>query len=474
MKTVFTLKDLVKYTIFIGVVYALFKLIPSQPFSQRDLILIVAVIGIGFVFIDCYSSKEGFADVANVAEANSIKSDTDVKMENVNNVNNIIKEEDAEAEEEADVEAEEGDDEEGGDEEGGDEEGVEAETEEGGDEEDEEEPSQTNDLLKYNTLVEKSRMRADKKVANILSSNNEKKRFQGGNVLPSNTDKPAAGCGVEMEKLKRQVSQHINQLEEKIKVLENQPVDENMEKYKNFLMKDLKEVGVMDEMDIQNLNAKIENKVMSMTEAIEKLEKLKLSAKPKMRKGKAKNEYDYSELPKDFYSPLGDPELSKWDTAFHMLNTTKWQVPMPRPPVCINTSPCKVCPTADQGGYPLKLTDWDSSRKVMNMTVNKQWANDQMDFNTANELNIASKINEEQEQEEVEAEGDFNNIHPPVKKGGFVDAASSMSQPQMNQQMPVMQPPANLAMPPMAPIPQVQSFRNVAKPTNKKKRVSKF
>jgi len=464
MKTVFTLKDLVKYTIFIGVVYALFKLIPSQQFSQRDLILIVAVIGIGFVFIDCYSSKEGFADVTNQAPINSIKSDTDVKMENVTKVNSVIKQEEDDEDEEGEEDAEaEQEDEQEADEEQEDEE----------QEDDEEEPKQTNDLLRYNALVEKSRMKADKKIANILSSNNEKRRFQGGNVLPSNTDKPAAGCGVEIEKLKRQVSQHINQLEDKIKVLENQPVDETMEKYKNFLMKDLKEAGVMDEMDVQNMNAKVENKVMSMTEAIEKLEKLKLSAKPKMRKGKAKNEYDYSELPNDFYTPLGDPELSKWDTAFHMLNTTKWQVPMPRPPVCINTSPCKVCPTADQGGYPLKLTDWDASRKVMNMTVNKQWANDQMDVNTANELNVSSKINEEQEEVEAEEEGEFNNIHPPVQKGGFVDTASSIPQPQMNQQMPVMQPPANLAMPPMAPIPQVQSFRKVAKPMNKKK-VSKF
>lgn len=466
MKTVFTLKDLVKYTIFIGVVYALFKLIPSQPFSQRDLILIVAVIGIGFVFIDCYSSKEGFADVANV---NSVQADTDVKMQSNTNVNTVIKQEiEAEEDEEEDVgaeaEAEAEDDEEEPEEE------QDAEAEEAEDE-DEEEGEQTNELLKYNALVEKSRMKADKKVKDVLSSDNLRKRFQGGSVMPSNTDKPAAGCGVEMEKLKRQVSQHINQLEDKIKVLENQPVDETMEKYKNFLMKDLKEAGVMDDMDVQNMNAKVENKVMSMTEAIEKLEKLKLSAKPKMRKGKSKSEYDYSELPQDFYSPLGDPELSKWDTAFHMLNTTKWQVPMPRPPVCINTSPCKVCPTADQGGYPLKLTDWDSSRKVMNLTVNKQWANDQMDVNTANELNVTPKNDEAEEDVNEEQETEFNNIHPPVKKGGFVEAPSVSSS--MNNMPAIMQAPSNL-MAPMPPTPQVQSFKNVAKPNNKKKRTNKF
>ena len=51
---------------------------------------------------------------------------------------------------------------------------------------------------------------------------------------------------------------------------------------------------------------------------------------------------------------------------------------MPRPPVCINTSPCKVCPNTEDT-YPVNLADWDNSRKVSNIEVSKEWANKQVD-----------------------------------------------------------------------------------------------
>jgi hypothetical protein len=51
---------------------------------------------------------------------------------------------------------------------------------------------------------------------------------------------------------------------------------------------------------------------------------------------------------------------------------------MPRPPVCINTSPCKVCPDVVEG-YPLNVKEWDNSRKISNININKNWANKQTD-----------------------------------------------------------------------------------------------
>ena len=91
-----------------------------------------------------------------------------------------------------------------------------------------------------------------------------------------------------------------------------------------------------------------------------------------------KSDHNYNELPSDFYVPLGQSkDLSKWDDGYSLLNTNKWQVPMPRPPVCINTSPCKVCPSMES--YPTPLKDFDSSRKVTNTPINKKWANDQVD-----------------------------------------------------------------------------------------------
>ena len=51
---------------------------------------------------------------------------------------------------------------------------------------------------------------------------------------------------------------------------------------------------------------------------------------------------------------------------------------MPRPPVCINTMPCKVCPS-DSSSYPVNLKQWDDSRYVTSNKVNKKWAHDQSD-----------------------------------------------------------------------------------------------
>jgi len=62
MKLVFTLKDLVKYIIFIGVIYTILKMIPSQKLYQRDLILIVVVIIGGFLSVDYFYNKETFAN----------------------------------------------------------------------------------------------------------------------------------------------------------------------------------------------------------------------------------------------------------------------------------------------------------------------------------------------------------------------------------------------------------------------------
>jgi hypothetical protein len=49
---------------------------------------------------------------------------------------------------------------------------------------------------------------------------------------------------------------------------------------------------------------------------------------------------------------------------------------MPKPPVCINNTPCKVCP-GDDGStavdYPATLKDWDVARKVTNVELNKDW-----------------------------------------------------------------------------------------------------
>ena len=94
--------------------------------------------------------------------------------------------------------------------------------------------------------------------------------------------------------------------------------------------------------------------------------------------GEEWNESRYTELPKEMTKPLGsydDTMTNKWNHGYTYLNTDKWSVPMVRPPVCINTTPCNVCPS-NTSGYPVNLMDFDNSRKISSTTMNKQYIKD--------------------------------------------------------------------------------------------------
>jgi len=63
MTRVFTLKNLVKYIIFIGIIYGLMIIIQSQEISKINLILIVSIIYISFILLDCLNNNsESFSD----------------------------------------------------------------------------------------------------------------------------------------------------------------------------------------------------------------------------------------------------------------------------------------------------------------------------------------------------------------------------------------------------------------------------
>jgi hypothetical protein len=199
-------------------------------------------------------------------------------------------------------------------------------------------------------------------------------------------------CGVEMEKLKKVVGNQMSNLQNKIKELESKSNDGHLMKYMNFLITDLLERGILDNNDIENIKGKINNKLLTEDEAIVGLEKLKLSGKSKQNKpdtnennqpaysfNNLPQEYSFGTLPPEMYKPLGNSDLNKWDEeGYTMLNTDKWQLPMARPPVCINTSPCKVCPDTNNT-YPVPLAQWDNSRKVSNIEISKEWANTLVD-----------------------------------------------------------------------------------------------
>jgi hypothetical protein len=76
----------------------------------------------------------------------------------------------------------------------------------------------------------------------------------------------------------------------------------------------------------------------------------------------------YSELPKDMHKPLGDNISQDFTSQYSMLNTKYWDVPMPRPPVCImEKEPCPVCPAMTKD---FSVLDIDKQPQI---DLNKQY-----------------------------------------------------------------------------------------------------
>lgn len=317
MKTVISLKDLIKYIIFISIVYTLMIIIPSQKIITKDLILIVSIIFIGFILIDCLSSNsELFTNI------NNSKNDP-FMLSNLVNYKNQDK---------------------------------------------------SNFL---SNMVDKSGM-----LSNVVDKINETK----SNVVDKiNQDKSGILSNMvdKINETKSNIVDKINEIKSNIDDKINQekpiPIETTTIKYMNLLIDDLREHNVLNNTDIENIKAKINTKLLTDEEIIVGLEKLIVTTKAKLKK-EPESEYIFGKVSSDLYKPLGNLEINKWDEGYNMLNTNKWQIPMPRPPVCINTTPCKVCPDTDDT-YPLKLALWDNSRKISNTEISKDWANKQIDPN---------------------------------------------------------------------------------------------
>jgi hypothetical protein len=119
---------------------------------------------------------------------------------------------------------------------------------------------------------------------------------------------------------------------------------------------------------------KVESKLVDIDEVISTLENLKLTGKKKPKKPLS-NDSIYNELDEDLSKPIGGNISNKWESQYSILNTNKWKVPMARPPVCVNTTPCQVCPTTESG-Y-VDLASWDTSRVLSSTNINKNWADSQ-------------------------------------------------------------------------------------------------
>ena len=193
-------------------------------------------------------------------------------------------------------------------------------------------------------------------------------------------EKEPINCDVEVAKMRQEMQETISKLRQEllnkdIKV-EKSPF---AKKYMSILIADLLEKKILDKADVENINAKLISGATTTEETIVALERLRSIGKPKnvSEPKDRQNDMKYSELPSDYYNPLGDKVANQWDNEFTILNTDKWQVPQPRPPVCISNGPCKVCPSTTPGYTNLK--EWDDSRVVTNSKVNKKWALDQGD-----------------------------------------------------------------------------------------------
>jgi len=270
-KLTFPIKKIIKYIIYICIIFTLMKVIPSSRIEQSDIFLIIAIIILCLIVLDNVNMKEGF---------DSIFPDEQV-------------------------------------------------------------------------------------VQNVITS-----------ALPNQPTQ--LSCEPAINDMQTKMNEQLQILQSKINELQNTSSDKNTKKYMDSMIVSLTSQNILDQTDVSNIYAKLDSKLISIDDVINGLENLKLTGKPRSKEGQPANDFAYSELPAENYKPLGDKSLEKWDNEFSLLNTNRWEVPMPRPPVCINTSPCKVCPDVVDG-YPLNVKEWDNSRKISNININKNWANKQTD-----------------------------------------------------------------------------------------------
>ena len=267
-----SINNTIKYLIIAGIIYSILKMIPAQPMPDKDLLLIVAIIVITFIFIEQYLFKKSEDFV------NDIMIEKPVSLP----------------------------------------------------------PVQNKDLSCKELNIE--------------------------------CDKPAAESKVDSAKCKELLPKCTQDKPEQSKPVQTNDI---AMKYINSLLDDLYQKGIIDSTDSTNIKIKLTSHLLTPEEIINSLEKLKVHAVAK-NKEKIQDDSQYNELPTDFTKPIGG-NLNKWDNEFTLLNTNKWQVPMPKPPVCVNTTPCKVCPN-DSSYFAINLKDWDDSRVISDVKLNKSWA----------------------------------------------------------------------------------------------------
>jgi len=384
MNDLFSNTNIVKYLIVFGLFYSILKIIPSQKINDRDVILIMLIIIVGYVLIDClcYYNKTKNTTENNtknsVNNKNMEKFSASIAIEDANKDLEILKEEEEKIGFNIDF--------------------------------DFVNKSSTDINTEYNKWIElndnlnnqmvqlkilKENYTTDTDISEISTAILElrikkikikKFKLQYDNLENKQDNsketefKEQISCDFKVLQVQRQLETEINKLKVQLEVKSNQPSPNNeiVNRYLESLITELVEKRLLEQSDVENIRIKMRSKLLNTSEIIDSLEIIKKEGKPKINGVSVKNNNNdnmYNELPPEYYSPIGD-KTNEWNDEYTLLNTNKWNVPMPRPPVCINTTPCKVCPTASSD-YPVNLKEWDDSRTITSTKINKDWVNNQ-------------------------------------------------------------------------------------------------
>ena len=366
-----TSKDLIKYVIIIGILYTILKIMPSQKLTNKDIILLVVVILIIFIIIDykCFKST----DIEQFGNSNPLKK---IKK-TLNNLQDILQQEKTEARPTAvhissisdtittqapttmpayvapqaptqapttmpayvATQA----------------------------------PTQTPTTMPAYVATQAPTTMPAYVATQAPTTMPVYVATQAPTTMPVPATKPprptipVLACSTEIDKIRKLMQTQIDELKDQL--ITNVTTNTG-EKYFIYLLNDLVSNNILSDIEVQNIKNKVNLKLLTIDEVLTSLENLKstkISVQPT-------NDSKYNELPSGYFQPIGDKISNDWDNQEAILNTDRWSVPMPRPPVCINNTPCKVCPT--DASDVLSLKNWNNSARFSNTIINKNWMND--------------------------------------------------------------------------------------------------
>jgi len=362
------IKDYVKYIIFAGIIYAVLKVVPTKQLTNFEISSLVCVILVGIFSLECLTTNnsENMNDLGEKPQTpNVFDFDfdivTDVDVDFKKSKKKILVDEEL-TEEEIKKES------------------VNSKAKELGIDmqavEDELYKRQLGQAIENDELTEQE---LKDKIKELKEKHNRKVENPVKKKLQTYSDKTSMNCEIEVSKMRREMQDTISILKQEMSHQRIKSEQSSFaKKYMSILIADLLESRIIDSDDVENINAKLISGTIPTNDTIKSLEKLKSIGRPKKVSNPKdrQNDMKYSDLPADYYKPLGDNIANNWDNEYTILNTDKWQIPQSRPPVCVSNGPCKVCPTQTDG-YGVNLKEWDDSRVVSNQKISKKWAKDQ-------------------------------------------------------------------------------------------------